>query len=196
MKLCSKCKNSKPAIDFYKNKVMADGMHSFCIECHKADGKARKAVKRADPEFKAKELAYKKEYRQRTVEQRKQYMQEWHAKNAESQAEYRKQYILDNPDYFSDYAKANKARLNAKTRKRQAAKLQRTPKWLTENDYKVMWGFYEVAAMLSKHNGEPWEVDHKIPLQGQLVSGLHVPSNLQLMRGFDNRSKANKFEVQ
>jgi hypothetical protein len=195
MKTCSKCKISKPATDFYKNKVMADGLHSFCIVCHKAANVARKAIKRADPEFKAKELAYKKEYRQRTVEQRKQYMQEWHAKNADAQIEYRKQYFLENSNYFKEYRQANKGAINARTRKRQAAKLQRTPAWLTESDHKVIWGFYEVAAMLTKHNAEPWEVDHKIPLQGKLVSGLHVPSNLQLMRSFDNRSKANKFEV-
>ena len=196
MKTCSKCRIAKPATDFYKNKVMADGFCSYCMDCHKSQGKARKAIKRADPEFKAKELAYKKEYRQRTVEQRKQYAQEWRKKNIEAQAEYRKQYRLDNADYFINYAKENKAAVNARTRKRQAAKLYRTPAWLTKNDYKVMWGFYEIAAMLSKHNDEPWEVDHKIPLQGKLVSGLHVPSNLQLMRSSDNRVKANKFEVQ
>jgi hypothetical protein len=47
----------------------------------------------------------------------------------------------------------------------------------------------------SKVTGEPWHVDHIIPLQGKLVSGLHVPSNLQAMRGIENISKKNKFEV-
>lgn len=174
---------------------MTDGLHSLCIVCHKAYGKARKAIKRADPEFKAKELAYKKEYRQRTVEQRKQYMKEWHSKNADAQVEYRKQYREDNVDYFKNYNQVNKTKILVNTRRRQAAKLQRTPKWMTESDHKVIWGFYEIAAMLTKHNKEAWEVDHIIPLQGKLVSGLHVPSNLQLMRAFDNRSKANRFEV-
>jgi hypothetical protein len=195
MKTCSKCKISKPATDFYKNKVMADGLHSFCIVCHKAANIARKAIKRVDPEFKAKELAYKKEYRQRTVEQRKKYMQEWHAKNAESQSDYRKQYILGNPDYFRIYRQENKAMLNAKTRKRQAAKIQRTPKWLTDIDFERMQNEYKLAALLTKVTNSPWEVDHIIPLQGKVVSGFHVPSNLRVIESKDNRIKANRFEV-
>ena len=90
----------------------------------------------------------------------------------------------------------NKSKVLANVKKYKLSKLNRTPSWLTESDHKVIWGFYEIAAMLTKHNGEQWEVDHKIPLNGKLVSGLHVPSNLQLMRSLDNRSKSNKFEVQ
>lgn len=195
MKTCSKCKISKPVTDFYKNKVMADGLHSLCIACHKAYGHSWKTRKRSNPEYKTMELLKKKEYRQRTAEQHKAYMKVWHQKNANDQIDYRKQYREQNAEYFKNYNQANKGAINARTRKRQAAKLQRTPKWLTESDHKVMWGFYEIAAMLTKHNEESWEVDHKIPLQGKLVSGLHVPSNLQLMRCSDNRSKANKFEV-
>ena len=89
----------------------------------------------------------------------------------------------------------NKPRVLANVKKRKLAQMNRTPKWLSQNDYKIMWGFYTIAAMLTKHNNEQWEVDHIIPLQGKRVSGLHVPSNLQLMRSFDNRSKTNRFEV-
>jgi hypothetical protein len=49
--------------------------------------------------------------------------------------------------------------------------------------------------MLTRVNNEPWHVDHIIPLQGDLVSGLHVPSNLQVMRGVENVRKNKKFEV-
>jgi hypothetical protein len=195
MKTCSKCKTSKPVTDFYKNKVMAGGLHSFCIACHKANGKARKAVKRADPEFKAKELAYKKEYRQRTVEQRKQYMQEWHAKNVEAQTEYRKQYRLDNQKYFQEYNQINKTKILVHVRKRQASKLQRTPKWLTDIDMERISTQYQLAALLTKVTNSPWEVDHIIPLQGKSVSGLHVPSNLRVITRAKNRSKQNKMEI-
>lgn len=36
-------------------------------------------------------------------------------------------------------------------------------------------------------------VDHEIPLQGELVSGLHVAENLQYLTGPENMSKGNSF---
>jgi hypothetical protein len=93
------------------------------------------------------------------------------------------------------YAQRNRDVINAAVAKRKAAKLQRTPKWLTAYDKLKIRCIYSIAAMLTRHNGEPWHVDHIIPLQGALVSGLHVPSNLQVMRGVENVRKHKKFEV-
>ena len=87
----------------------------------------------------------------------------------------------------------NPAARLARTRKRQAAKLQRVPKWLTADQIKVMQAFYQIAAMLTRENNEPWHVDHIIPLQGKSVSGLHVPSNLRVIPGSENVKKSNKY---
>ena len=78
---------------------------------------------------------------------------------------------------------------------RRALKLQRTPKWLTDFDRLKIKCLYSVAAMLTRENQEPWHVDHVIPLQGNLVSGLHVPSTMRVLQGKENISKHNKFEV-
>jgi hypothetical protein len=93
------------------------------------------------------------------------------------------------------WRKKNSGRVLAWCRKRQLGKKQRTPAWLTDYDKLRIECLYSIAAMLTRHNGEPWHVDHVIPLQGKLVSGLHVPSNLRVMRGVENISKKNKFEV-
>jgi hypothetical protein len=195
MKQCCKCKISKPLTDFYANKRMKDGRNTFCIFCHKADNIARKAKNRANPEFKFEELSYKKEYRAKTVEQRKDYMKQWHSENKQQQSAYREQYYNNNPEYFKKYRIINKHKINAKTRKRQAAKIQRTPKWLTQNDLWMIEEAYELAALRTKLFGFPWEVDHVLPLQGKVVSGLHTPYNLQVIPAKQNRSKANRMEV-
>lgn len=39
------------------------------------------------------------------------------------------------------------------------------------------------------------QVDHRIPLRGKLVCGLHVHQNLRIVNSSLNKSKLNKFEV-
>lgn len=75
--------------------------------------------------------------------------------------------------------------------KRRAAELQATPIWAQKDLIEV---FYEFSALLGQATGAEYEVDHVIPLQGVLVSGLHVETNLRVIPKHDNRVKANKFE--
>ena len=49
--------------------------------------------------------------------------------------------------------------------------------------------------MYTRESGEEWHVDHQIPLQGKLVSGLHVYANLTVIRGSENVKKSNKFAI-
>ena len=61
---------------------------------------------------------------------------------------------------------------------------QRTPIWA---DKKAILAFY-----LNRPEG--FEVDHIIPLQGDMVSGLHVLENLQYLTARENHVK-NKFYI-
>jgi hypothetical protein len=77
--------------------------------------------------------------------------------------------------------------------KRRAAKLKRTPPWA---DLEAMRAIYQEAQRLTSETGIPHHVDHDVPLQGKLVSGLHVPNNLQILTGSENSKKRNRFEVE
>ena len=183
-KTCCKCKQEKPAEQFYANKRMKDGLNTFCIDCHKADNVLRKAKNRADPKFKAAEQAFKKQYRERTVEQRAAYLSAWRKANQEHVIQYGRQYRAENKD-----------RYNYLCQKRKIDQMRRTPAWLTEDDKWVMEQAYELAALRTKMIGVEFHVDHIIPLRGHRVSGLHVPTNLRVITWMDNQRKTNKFEV-
>lgn len=36
LKTCSKCRVPQPLANYYKTKQLADGLYSYCKECHKA----------------------------------------------------------------------------------------------------------------------------------------------------------------
>jgi len=157
---------------------------------------------------------YQKAYAQRNKEKAYAKVKAWREANPEKWAEQRDRYAKKHPDVISEktirWRKANperaaaiakrtrvkaKARISANKANYRATKINRTPAWLTEFDKLKIRCLYSVAVMLTRENKESWHVDHIIPLNGKLVSGLHVPSNLQVIRGVDNHFKNNKFEV-
>jgi hypothetical protein len=48
---------------------------------------------------------------------------------------------------------------------------------------------YEAAAAKTVEEGQPFEVDHIIPLFSERVCGLHAPWNLQILSGAENKEK-------
>lgn len=114
-------------------------------------------------------------------------------KNVDCAAQWR----MANPDHENTkivkrrWASAHSEQKNADTAKRRAAKLQRTPLWLTLTHHKQIDRFYWESAEVSKLIGEFYHVDHIVPLQGKTVSGLYVPWNLQILPAKENLSKGN-----
>ena len=94
----------------------------------------------------------------------------------------------------NQWDKDNPHKKLARTRKRQAAKLNRTPKWLTADDFFMIEEAYHLAKLRTELTGISWHVDHILPLQGRKVSGLHVPANLQVIPAKINLHKSNKHE--
>jgi hypothetical protein len=95
-------------------------------------------------------------------------------------------------DLKRNYKKANPHKITADMAKRRAAKKQRTPPWLTKKDFVMIESFYKLANEKTLQTGFAWHVDHIVPLQGKLVSGLHVPQNLRVIPWNENVSKGNK----
>ena len=164
-KTCSKCKSKKLLTEFHYKANVKSKLTAQCKICIREHDKLRMRKKRKDPVTQSKLTIIRKDL-------------VFRAKKAVYDAAYRKN---------------NRAAYNFYAANRYAAKSHRTPIWLTDRDRKVIWGFYQIAAMLTKHNKEPWEVDHIIPLLGENVSGLHTPSNLQLLTKRENSSKNNRF---
>jgi hypothetical protein len=139
------------------------------------------------------------------IDKRRAYMKGWIAANPDKitagnkrrypkEREARIAYILAYQRLFPDrvnmnnrlWRKANPGKVNAQTARRRAARIKATPPWLTADQRREIRDLYELAAIVGM------QVDHRVPLRGQNVCGLHVPWNLQLLSGRDNARKGNR----
>ncbi len=77
---------------------------------------------------------------------------------------------------------------------REAQKIKATPKWLTTAQRRQIRDFYSEAQRLTIETGVLHHVDHIIPLRSDVVCGLHVPWNLQVLTAEDNLRKNNSLE--
>ena len=135
----------------------------------------------------------KRRYHSETKEHQNKKSKEWRANNKDKVVKHNIQFRLNNPSYFSEWRKENKGIVNASTYKRRTAKMHRMPIWANIEKIKEL---YKQAVIKSKETGVQWHVDHVIPLQGELVSGLHVPENLQVISGVENVKKANRYIIE
>ena len=76
-------------------------------------------------------------------------------------------------------------RLN--THNRRISVKTQTPPWADHDKIKSV---YEQSKLL----GPDYSVDHDIPLRGELISGLHVHTNLVIIDMKENLSKQNRYE--
>lgn len=100
-----------------------------------------------------------------------------------------KEYYQKNREYIltrhKEWATTNKDKVNFLNSLYRARRLSRTPTWV---DYSKLREVYANCP-------DNMEVDHVIPLKGKLVSGLHVPENLQYLTREENAKKKNKYIV-
>jgi len=189
LKTCRKCKCEKDSELFCKHKGCKDGINTICKACHYEYIKSQRAAgKRNTTEesrkyyekYPEKKIAASASYKERHPERVKESQAKYRAKNAGKERERREIYRKANPELFKLYgtiAKGNR-------RKRIVG----FDKELTDF---VIKEAHHLRLLRNNVTGIEWHVDHIIPLQGKLVSGLHVWNNLQVIPAKVNILKSN-----
>jgi hypothetical protein len=98
---------------------------------------------------------------------------------------YRQSFTENNPEYNKKDYINNKSEYIARAIKYNTRRNTATPLWA---DLEIIKRVYDCA--------EGDHVDHIIPLQGELVCGLHVENNLQYLSEKENLQKSNKFDIE
>lgn len=177
MKECSKCLVARPFDAFSKSKGRKDGLHVICKACDAARRTAQ---------------------RQQNIDRERARDNARYTARRDEKRAYDRAYYATNSDRMraatAEYQRVNRERLlpfhAARQTRRRANKLQQTPAWA---DHAKITAVYELAAQC-RQLGLDVEVDHEIPLQGELVSGLHVHQNLRVCLSSENKSKSNRFD--
>jgi 5-methylcytosine-specific restriction endonuclease McrA len=189
-KHCNTCTTELPLSDFHKLARAKDGLQPRCKSCNKAAGAAwykknkerRNALSKAwYEENKEQHNANCREYQEENKDRLYPKQRQWKQENKDRKRDVDSAWLEGKPAY--------RAQITARYR---ASRLQRTPPWA---DMSAIAEFYVEAKRLEELTGIQFHVDHIVPLQGELVSGLHVESNLQLLTAHDNQSKSNSFAV-
>src|SRR5579863_9537573 len=109
-------------------------------------------------------------------------------------------YYEAHKDELLEYYKNHREEFDAKDRKYRKAHpevyLTNNIKNQTNRSLRIVaWTDWDKIKKIYKKCPKNKEVDHIVPLQGDLVSGLHVSWNLQYLTSKQNRTKRNKVDL-
>lgn len=121
-------------------------------------------------------------------------IRECHARNIEYYSAKAVAWQRANPEKVAATRKRhyekNSAKEIARVRRRQG-RIKHCEIFMNQAELAEIQGMYDFCNIF-----KGYEVDHIIPLNGKLVSGLHVLSNLQVLPISENRSKSNYYSVE
>jgi hypothetical protein len=136
---------------------------------------------------------------EKTAKRESQFTEEQIEKRNQYQNQYQSKWLKAHPDsyqrrqkYKKVWAKENSDKVLSNKAKRRSSEIKRTPSWLADSHWFEIDCIYKYCASL-RSIGLNFHVDHIVPLQGKLVSGLHTPWNLQVIHATENFSKGNKY---
>ena len=146
-----------------------------------------------------KQAEYGKEYYEKNKEKILNIKKEYRDSNKLKVSEKKKKYYEENKSKVlsqkREYRQANKDKVNALAKAYKVSKIRRLPKWIGKEEMWLIKEAYALAKLRTSIHGFSWHVDHVVPLQGELVSGLHIPENLQVIPWMENIKKKNKHTV-
>ena len=183
MKTCTKCKQQKPLDLFNKNSKAKDGFQYHCKQCkleYQRNNSNRNAVVAKYRE------ANKELCNARSVVSQAKKRDYYNAKMREWSAHNREHLLARRRAWYEE----NRALEVARKRKR-AGRIQHDLALLSKAEQAEIQGLYDFCRIFPR-----FEVDHVVPLTHDLVCGMHVPWNLQVLPVSVNRSKSNKFNPQ
>lgn len=191
------CRLIKPFSEFHIQSKHSTGHNPRCKACIAISDALRQ------PEYYRKNKDRIKESNAKYYKQNKDKVRaqalEWHNNNKERSKARQAEYYKANSDSLklqaAEYRRSHPEARKAMHAQQRVAKLQRTPAWADQKAVNQVYYDCEEINLAAATAGcsEFFVVDHIIPLQGKLVSGLHISSNLQIITANANAEKSNKF---
>jgi hypothetical protein len=186
-KRCLKCGEIKSLSNFSKNRANKDGLRNWCKTCD------CQRVKEWQQNNRERRSQWKKEYYQNNRESISQHNKEYYQSNKDKASQRRKKWYQNNRDKAllcdKEWRQDNPDKARAGYARRRATKRNATPSWANKA---AIAQIYAEALWLQDFTGEPYHVDHIVPLKSDFVCGLHVPANLQTLPGVENIAKSNR----
>ena len=189
MKTCVKCKISKIESEFYLKSKARDKLTSRCKSC---SWLATKSSRSKNKEKYIKDLY---EWRKKNPAKVAAIQRAWHVNNPIKSRANKAKWSGNNRDKvnsgISKWKKLNTEKVASYNGKRRAVKLSATPQWTNEFFIEEIYDLARRRTALNS-GGHKWHVDHIVPLKSDLVCGLHVEHNLQVIPALVNARKHNR----
>lgn len=182
-KICGKCGREKGVDEFYSDRGKKDGKASQCGDCMR---EARRSYRQSNLEKERERnlrryyekhelnLSRRRRYYRSNIEMERERQRHWRTKNRGLYLEGMRRCYHRNPRKYV-----------AQEAARRATKVRATPHWLTEEHSREIQAIYNTCPA-------GCHVDHIVPLVSEVVCGLHVPWNLQILTAEENRAKSNR----
>lgn len=164
--ICSICLTDKESDLFPKTPT---GFRSYCKVCYTV----KKREARRDPERRAVHNKACREWAASNKEKTKCIKKKWSLSNPDKVREAKRTWSINNPGVEASYCAH-----------RRATKKNATPSWFDRSEVQYIY-------KLAKERG--LVVDHIVPLNSDLVCGLHVQDNLRCISAELNCRKGNTY---